>query len=332
MIAAVVQKPTLAEELFSPSGEYFELTCVAKDKTIPPATPSRPSDQPAPPSAEDAKIAQKLITNRLRLRGGPDDLTASRENADDFKSASSATLSINNDNYSHKNTFDGRFAIGYAFPSPAIGNADLLTIPYVKLERNYTSGTGAPKSASNVENVGFGIQENILFPVNGIYGNLSVRPDYTYSLRNDAKVGKIQLAYEPYPSWKIFGQPGPIGSTGLIGYVTARAIINVGRVLDSGNDDTLADTNTFSQGGGEISALISVDDDGGSPFKGFSIPVTYTYLYGFAGQYKAVPHFAVGLSYSLAKYVSLGLSHTWGRNLDTFEKQSLYKLTLGVKY
>lgn len=38
------------------------------------------------------------------------------------------------------------------------------------------------------------------------------------------------------------------------------------------------------------------------------------------------------LGYIPTKYVTVGLSYTDGRNLDTFEKQQVYKLSLGVKY
>jgi len=67
---------------------------------------------------------------------------------------------------------------------------------------------------------------------------------------------------------------------------------------------------------------------------GISLPISYTYYYGFVGEYRAVPHFEVGINYNLpkTKYVTIGLSHTSGRDLDTFEKVRIYKFSLGLKY
>jgi hypothetical protein len=40
------------------------------------------------------------------------------------------------------------------------------------------------------------------------------------------------------------------------------------------------------------------------------------------------------INYTLpkTKYVTVGLSYTSGRNLDTFELQKVYKASLGLKY
>ena len=67
---------------------------------------------------------------------------------------------------------------------------------------------------------------------------------------------------------------------------------------------------------------------------GLSFPIDYTYLYGVSGPYKSVELLQVAANYTLpkTKYVTIGLSYTSGRNLDTFELQKIYKATLGLKY
>ena len=323
---------TLAEQFFATSPTFYTLTCLAKadagDAQAPP--PSTPSGFPPPPQPiSDGKTSPDALSP-VRLRGTTADLAISRDQAADFKNASSAKIAITNDNEAHKNTFEGHMALGYAIPLTEKNGVDYQGIPYFKLDRSYVGGSGAPKTATNVDNVGFGFQQNILFPINGIYGNLAVQPDYTYSLRSDAKVGKVQFIYEAYPPLRWFGRTEPIGWMGLSSFFNARALFNIGRVFNPGTDTTLTDS-TFTQAGVSASYTLS-SDDSTSPFNGFSLPITYAYLYGFVGNYKAVQQLTIEVDYALTKFVSISASNTSGRNPDTFEKQNLYKLSLGVKY
>lgn len=318
------------EAFFSSGGKYYTMTCIAKPKAVVPPPAPPPPGSPIPPSESDAKLSRDIVFSPIRLRGSTTDLAVSRDQDSDFKSASSATLSITNDNEAHTSKFDSHLAVGYALPQGSIAGADVLSIPYFKMDRSYTGGSGSSKTATNVDNIGVGLQENAIFPINGMYGNLAVQPDYTYSLRSEAKIGKLILTYDAFPPVPFYNKVSPIGWLGLSAFVDAQPQLNIGRVFSPGTDATLTDR-TFTQAGAYIRATLS-SDDADSPFNGFSIPLTYTYLYGFVGSYKAIQQFTAGVDYALTKYVSVKLSHTSGRNPDTFEKQSLYQMSLGLKY
>lgn len=323
--------PTPAQEFFSSDGNYYAMTCKAKPSSPKIQPPVPLPGAPVPLSAEDAKLSNEIVLNNIRLRGSTADLAVSRDQDADFKNVSSATLSITNDNEAHTSTFDSHLALGYALPPTEMGKTHFQGIPYFKMDRSYIGGTGSSKTANNVDNVGFGLQENVLFPIEGIYGNLAVQPDFTYSLRSEAKVGKMQLVYEAFPPIAGFERTSPVGWMGLTYYFNIRALMNIGRVFSPGTDATLA-SSTFTQGGTAIAFTLASDDDDTSPFKGFSVPISYTYLYGFVGDYRAIQQFTAGVNYALTKYVSVKTSYTSGRNVDTFEKQSLYKMSIGLKY
>ena len=321
---------TPPEEFFESHRQYYAMKCMALPKEPVVSAPPTEPGAPVPLSGNDVKLSQDKVLAPLRIRGTTSDLAISRDQDSDFKGVSSATLSITNDNEAHKSTFDGHLAAGYALPPMEVSKVHILSIPYFKMDRTYTAGLGSSKTATNVDNIGFGVQENLLFPINGLFGNLAIQPDYTYSLRSNARVGKLQFAYEVYPPIPFYGKVTPTGWMGVSAYFNAQALFNIGRVFDPGTDTTLTDQ-TFTQVGTALTATLS-SDDSDSPFNGFSVPLTYTYLYGFVGNYKAIQQFTAGVNYALTKYVSIKASHTSGRNTDTFEKQSLYKLSLGLKY
>ena len=162
---------TLAEQFFATSPKFYALACIAKaGSTDPQAPPPPPSDFPPPPPQpiSDGKVSPDASAP-VRLRGTTADLAISRDQAADFKNASSAKIAITNDNDAHKNTFEGHMALGYAIPLTEKGGVDYQGIPYFKLDRSYVGGSGSPKTAANVDNVGFGFQQNVLFPIKGIY-------------------------------------------------------------------------------------------------------------------------------------------------------------------
>ena len=113
----------------------------------------------------------------------------------------------------------------------------------------------------------------------------------------------------------------------------ARGALNVGDVTRPTTDPTLALTNNFTQAGAQGGIAIT-DTDPNSFFNGVSIPIDYTNLYGFTGQYKSVSQFSAAINYTFpkTKYITIGVSYVDGRDLNTFEMQKLYKVTLGVKY
>ena len=86
--------------------------------------------------------------------------------------------------------------------------------------------------------------------------------------------------------------------------------------------------------GGRPGGIAITDTDPNSFFNGVSIPIDYTNLYGFTGQYKSVSQFSAAINYTFpkTKYITIGVSYVDGRDLNTFEMQKLYKVTLGVKY
>jgi hypothetical protein len=327
------------EKVFSSDPKYFDISC----SLTPPAKPAPPGPVATngPPAATNAPkgdqpplTAAKLqaIADSFRLRGKPEDLGIGRD-SDAFAGVSSATLSTVNDLAAQKNTFDAHMTLGY-FSTPIDQQGiTLASTPFLQYDRDYVDGGKAPPNSSNVNNIGLGIQERLTFPVGGIYGSLFLQPEYITSLRNNAELVKFRLAYEADPLVPFIGFAAPTIVPGFWATAYARAVVNVFDVTKPANDKSLTSKSSFTQGGTELGVTYFVNDDG-SLLKGLSIPITYTGLYGFSGPYKSVELFTGTISYTLpkTKYVTVGLSYTSGRNLDTFELQKVYKASLGLKY
>jgi len=97
------------------------------------------------------------------------------------------------------------------------------------------------------------------------------------------------------------------------------------------NDGSLTPRMNFWQAGGQIGGVLIFKD---GALDGLNFPIDYTYLQGISGPFKSVELLQVAANYTIpkTKYVTIGLSYTSGRNLDTFERQKIYKATLGLKY
>jgi hypothetical protein len=178
-----------------------------------------------------------------------------------------------------------------------------------------------------------GLQEAYRTPLAPDIGALIVfQPQYVWSLRNGAQIAKVFFTAQPEALWPLF-VPTPIGVPGFNAMVYARGASNVGDVTRPTTDPTLALTNKFTQAGAQGGIAIT-DTDPNSFFNGVSIPIDYTNLYGFTGQYKSVSQFSAAINYTFpkTKYITIGVSYVDGRDLNTFEMQKLYKVTLGVKY
>jgi hypothetical protein len=316
------------EKVFSTDPKYFEIKCKLQDEKPSPAGPG----QAGTPTAPSSSTATNNFFQQFRVRGKPEDLGVGRDDQP-FQGVSAATLSTVNDVAAQKNTFDAHITVGYVLPPLERNGLVLESLPFIQYDRSYVDGGKAPPNASNVNNLGFGIQERFTFPIGGMYGSLFVQPEYIISLRSHAEVLKVRLAYEPDPliPYIGFAAPTPVSSFWATAY--ARAVVNIYDVVRPSNDNSLAPAGTFVNAGTELGLALFVNDDD-SPFNGISIPITYTILHGFSGPYKTVDLLQVAINYTLpkTKYVTVGLSYNVGRNLDTFEDQKVYKVSLGYKF
>ena len=284
-----------------------------------------------PPVAAAAEPNPTGWLTAVRLRGKPGDLPIDRSSTD-FSGIGGATLAISDDQISNKYTFDIHAVVGYALPSYHYQNTFYLdSIPFVAYDRDYVEATKTPAN-SNIENLTLGLQESLTFGAGSFYHNLTVQPEYIRSLRYDSDIVKLHSSYQPEPLLGIIGYPAALGDTGFMLSAYGRVPFNVGQVLHAGDQPTLAQTNTFVQAGFTVGGSLFATDS--SWLKGFSLPVEYTYLRGFAGQYKDIRLLQASLNYTLPqiKYVTIGVSYTNGRDLDTFVMQNIYKVSLGLKY
>jgi hypothetical protein len=337
-ILAIGNDISLTAQVFSSDPVFFEVTCVAPTKetsgTVSPSLPSSSGPPTAPGATPPGSPGQSFV-DRIRVRAKSDDLWVPRD-ADAFAGLPSASLAIVNDNIAKKNTFDLHLTVGYVLPAWQLGSGDVVleAIPFVKYDRDFISGPNAPLKASNINNVAFGLQENLTFPLaSTFYSRFAVQPEFVHSLRTDADVAKLRLIYEPEPLLPFIGfvAPTPIPSFSATAY--ARGILNITRVVNSGSDPTLSVSNNFAQGGVQMGgALFNKDET--SMLNGVSIPIDYTNLRGLSGPLKSIHLLQTALNYTFpkTKYITVGLSYTSGRNLDTFEQQKLYKASLGLKY
>jgi hypothetical protein len=332
---------SLPSQIFSEDPVFFELSCSAAPVVAapggghnPPAPASAPGNAPgSAPGNAPQQASAATIFDRFRLRAKSDDLWTGRDDPA-FSSLSGASLTTVNDAIAGKNTFDVHLALGYALPAWQNGAAVLDSIPYIQYDRSYVDGSMAPPKSSNVNNIGTGLQERFTFPVTeSFYSAVIFQPKYVASLRSGAQIASIHLAYEPEPLVPYLGFLAETPVSGLWASAYARGVLNYYEVLHSSNDGVLNSGNNFVQGGAQVGGVLSVKD-AQSPFVGLSFPLDYTYFRGISGPYKSVELLQVGINYTLpkTKYVTVGLSYTTGRNLDTFEQQKVYKASLGLKY
>ena len=324
--------PSLAAQVFSDN--QYTITCAPKSDqsaSSPPAPPAGSDRSPGGPAA--AKTL--LSSDRIRIRSKADDLWVSRD-LDAFTSLQSATFGVVTDAVASKNTFDAHVAVGYALPSWQVGSGAtyLDSIPYFQYDRSYVDGGGAPKNPTDVNNIAVGSQERLVFRVaDDFYSSITAQPVYIHSLRSDTDIAKLHLVYDPIPLVPLFAAPLPLGSSGFSATAYARSVLNISHVTHSGTDLTLANSTNFVQGGVQVGGAL-FDKDESSMLNGISIPIDYTYLRGFSGAFTSVRQFTAAINYTLpkTKYVTVGISYSNGRNLDTFEAQQVYKVSLGLKY
>jgi hypothetical protein len=324
---------SLAAEVFSEAPVYYVISCpaAAPEQPAPPAVPGQ-SGTGGPSSA----ASPILSSDRFRIRAKPEDLPVGRDQ-ETFAGLSTASFAIQNDVIAQKNSFDVHGVLGYALTTWQLGAGDttLSTIPFAQYDRSYVDGGKAPPNSSNVNNLAFGLQERLVFPFSSdFYNSVVVQPKYVEGLASNARVFQLHLGYEPAPLLPYFAAPAPIGPTDFSATVYARGILNIVHVDSVGSDKTLlGPAANFSQGGVELGASL-FDKQESSLLNGLTFPVTYTYLNGFSGPYKAVHLFQAQANYVLpkTKYVSISLSYLNGRNLDTFQQQKVYKASLGLKY
>ncbi|MDF0492273.1 hypothetical protein [Bradyrhizobium yuanmingense] len=328
-----------AAEVFSDDPIFYEVSCViAPEKAGSAATqglrPTKSSSTPSPasPLAVDASraVAAQAVIDRFRIRGKTEDLWIGRDQ-DGFAGLSGATFALNRDEIAAKQNFDMHLVLGYAFRALQHRDVVLDAIPYLKYDRDYIDGV-KPTSVNNVNNIGGGLQSRLTFPVfDNFYSALIFQPQYIESLRNGAQIVSVRLAAEPQPLVPYLGFVAETPLPNLWASAYARGATNYYEVTRDANDRSLTSGKNFWHAGGQVGGVLMFKD---GTFTGLSFPIDYTYLYGLSGPYKSVELLQVAANYTLprTKYITVGLSYTSGRNLDTFEMQKLYKASLGIKY
>jgi hypothetical protein len=328
-----------AAEIFSDDPVFYEVSCIiAPEKAGSAPAPGQRTGKspstasPTSPSATDPSraVAAQAVIDRFRVRGKTEDLWIGRDQ-DGFAGLSGATFALSRDDIAAKQNFDTHLVLGYAFQAFQHRDVVLDAIPYLKYDRDYIDGA-KPTSANNVNNIGGGLQSRLTFPVfENFYSALIFQPQYIESLRNGAQVISVRLAVEPQPLVPYLGfvAETPIPNLWASAYV--RGVTNYYGVTRDANDKSLTSGQNFWHAGGQVGGVLMFKD---GTFNGLSFPIDYTYLYGLSGPYKSVELLQVAANYTLpkTKYITVGLSYTSGRNLDTFEMQKLYKASLGVKY
>lgn len=327
-----------AAEVFSDDPVFYEASCViAPEKAGSVAAPARRPGKPgsvatAPAANVDASraVAAQAIFDRFRIRGKTEDLWIGRDQ-EGFAGLSGASFALSRDELAGKQNFDTHLVLGYAFQAFQYRDAVLDAIPYLKYDRDYIDGV-KPTSVNNVNNIAGGLQSRFTFPVaDNFYSALIFQPQYVESLRSGAQVVSIRLAAEPQPLVPYLGfvAETPIPTVWASAY--ARGVTNYYEVTRNANDGSLTSGKNFWHAGVQLGGVLMVKE---GTFNGLSFPIDYTYLYGLSGPYKSVELLQVAANYTFpkTKYITVGLSYTSGRNLDTFEQQKLYKASLGVKY
>jgi hypothetical protein len=327
---------TITAQVLSTDPKYFSISCISKQAGNAGGEVGGRTGGAGPgsgtPALKSAAASLTDLASNFRLRGKPQDLSIGRDDSA-FSGVSSASIATVNDDIALKNTFDMHAVLGYVLPTQEFGAALLDSIPFLEYDRDYVDGAKAPPNSSNVDNFIVGLQEAYRTPLAPDIGALiTFQPQYVWGLRNNAQIAKVIFTAQPEALWPFF-VPTPIGAPGFDAMVYARGVVNVGDVTRRTTDPTLALTNNFTQAGVQTGVAIT-DTDPNSFFNGVSIPVDYTNLYGFTGQYKGISLISAAINYTFpkTKYITIGLSYVDGRDINTFEKQKLYKVTLGVKY
>jgi hypothetical protein len=330
-----------AAQVFSEAPTYYDIQChVAPQKPAQPVAaggngrPANGARQGAgigsPIAPTPSTIPLETVADRFRLRGKADDLWIGRD-AEGFAGLSGASFAVSNDQIARKSNFDAHLVLGYALPAWQSGGVVLDSIPYIKYDRSYIDGV-KPTGSNNVNNIAAGLQQRLTFPITeSFYNAVIFQPQFVNSLRTGAQVLSLRLTYEPEPLVPYLGFIAETPIPGLWATAYARGVTNYYEVVHSANDGTLSSSKSFWHVGAQLGGVLMFKD---GTLSGLSFPIDYTYFYGVSGPYKSVELLQIAANYTLpkTKYVTIGLSYTSGRNLDTFELQKVYKASLGLKY
>ncbi len=269
--------------------------------------------------AEGGNAATTQVTTALRLRGSVDDLGISAD-ADAFKKAGRAQLSISQDRLIHNTSVSVEGALGVA----VIDTSGNSIIPYVYYKRQHVAGAN-PDSVPEVNNLALGVLGSFDDWVHADQ-RFVLGAQVLKDLEAKTELLSFHETWSPLLKAPTFS---PTGGFALWARPSLTAV--VGHVLKSGTSADFKTANNYGRIGPQIDATFAVFD---GPFSGWSVSSSFTHLEAVYGKLPSVQNWTGDLSFTFPKTENLAIDIKYvdGRDSDTLKKQKLYTVGIGLKY
>ncbi len=315
-----------AKEILDPSSDAWSVTCQAAPK-------------------QDGSKSTSL--SDLRVRDKSDDLLFDNKSTK-FKAANGFSVGSSRDLQGHKDSYNFVGVVGYAFPQSGAdpkGDAGLSAadssraffqpIPFLSLDREYTSPSSSSPNGTDIYNFGMGGILDVhspLVPGSGMheYNDLAITLDYVRSLSTGAKVEQLGVSDQPAP--KISFLQHYVGDGPIQFNARFYLKLGLGRVLDAGTNSTLLQTGNYRRVGPDVVLNFAGQSAGWAQY--LSLSLEYLYLRQYGSTLDSLQQRNANLSFALDKdkNYAITVKYVDGRNLDTLNLQRNWTINLAIKY
>jgi hypothetical protein len=296
------------------------------------ATPNPPL-HPPPGGGRDAP--------RLAVRGQIDDLVALR-GTDEFKKASAATISYVDNNEAGTTNFaiNGVVGLGTNFGP---NNALYAFVQYTRND-NETDAVGDDDDAKDVHSIspGLFVRRPVAF-AQTIYGTLGLTAYATFDLRNDAQLVRSRLMLSDIAVSLPVGHGSLCGQQRDLGFLYADCRLGVfleaAEVLDAGRNADLLDNidDEYVGLGGHAGVILSPQNP--DWLRPLTFTLNYRIMHILSGRLDDPHRLEGALNYAIplgpvagGPGITFGIGRTLGANFETFQREDLWKVSLGFKF
>ncbi len=286
-------------------------------------------------SAAPTIPAPKLpsFAENIRIRKKADDLSVDQKDKEGrFKPLERATVNASRDYIKAVDAYDINGVVGYKI-TVDLERSWFELIPYLSYTRQHTARKKVGDN-NEVEDFGGGLIASFSPFVLGRYHSLDLYPQVIHSTRTEATILSGNATFTPNLFDFGLGRPLPIPGLDWLNYsITAKLKASYANLLEPGDGTVLREATDHFRYGPSLSYWIGITQ---GSLKGMSLTLTYDYLDLVKGpptlshiaQFTATAAFA----FPDQEFWSLNLTYVDGRDLNTFEKQRMITLGVGLKY
>jgi hypothetical protein len=295
------------------------------------------SAAPTPPAREEKPTYGQLLVealtdpqNNLRLRGKIEDLTKPKKQLPDLDTAD---VSFGRNEKAHQDTLTVKGVLGYALPGPY----DWRLVPYARHEK--TDVTPNSKSKSDVDVLSPGMLISRAFSPKSLEQldfDVNIAPQATIDLEQHSQTLRIKASLDPsfsvdYSERTIVWLGGFIPAGPLRFRPDLTLLGEAAYVFDKGTNEALEDARPYAGLGMTVGLKVGFRRD--LPFLADTIfSVDYRHLQLVGARLANAHRLMAAGFYNFTPNVAFKIVYEDGHNIETFQDERLWKLSLGLRY